>query len=193
MTSHDRSYSLRWAGAAGAADAVPAASAVGVSAAARADAARRAEIEHAADELFLQHFGEYPWDVAAEHPQPATSLPVRTLDAVADAGRILGFATLIDVAGFVHLEQLSVHPEHARRGIGRALIEHAIADARGRGARAVTLRTFAEVPWNGPFYERLGFRTAATAPTPFHAGLEEVERGLGLLDHGPRVHMRYDL
>lgn len=193
MTSLDRSYSLRWASAAGTADAAPAASAACASAAARADAARRAEIEHAADEVFLQHFGEYPWDVAAEHPQLAAALPVRTLDAVTDAGGILGFTTLIDVADFVHLEQLSVHPEHGRRGIGRALIAHAIADARGRGVRAVTLRTFAEVPWNGPFYERLGFRTTATAPTPFHAGLEEVERGIGLLDHGPRVHMRYDL
>jgi GNAT superfamily N-acetyltransferase len=58
------------------------------------------------------------------------------------------------VDGNLHIEQVSVHPDHAGRRIGRALIEHVAAWA----GTAVTLTTFADVPWNAPYYERLGFR-----------------------------------
>jgi hypothetical protein len=51
-----------------------------------------------------------------------------------------------------------------------------VADwARAHGATALTLRTFDDVPWNGPYYTRLGFRTldlAAISP-----GLQAVRQG----------------
>ncbi|NED91818.1 GNAT family N-acetyltransferase, partial [Streptomyces sp. SID11233] len=59
--------------------------------------------------------------------------------------------------GNLHIEQVSVHPSHARRRLGRALIDHAAHQARTEGARALTLTTFTEVPWNAPYYARLGF------------------------------------
>jgi ribosomal protein S18 acetylase RimI-like enzyme len=45
---------------------------------------------------------------------------------------------------------VSVHPRCARRGVGRALIDHLADHARATGAPALTLTTFADVPWNGP-------------------------------------------
>jgi hypothetical protein len=55
------------------------------------------------------------------------------------------------------------------------------------------LSTFADVPWNGPYYERCGFRVLRDAEiTP---GLREVrahEDALGL-DRWPRVCMRRDV
>ena len=45
-----------------------------------------------------------------------------------------------------------------RRGIGAALVEEACQLARRERQAAVTLSTFIDVPWNGPFYERMGFR-----------------------------------
>ena len=47
------------------------------------------------------------------------------------------------------------------QGIGRRLIDAAIAAARVRGLSAVTLTTFRHVPWNAPYYQRLGFETLA--------------------------------
>jgi GNAT superfamily N-acetyltransferase len=64
-------------------------------------------------------------------------------------------AGLLD--GNVHIEQISVHPTHARRGIGRALIDHLAAGARDGGIAALTLTTFGDVPWNAPYYRRCGF------------------------------------
>jgi GNAT superfamily N-acetyltransferase len=56
-----------------------------------------------------------------------------------------------------HLEQLSVHPDHGRRGLGRALLRAGVEWAASRGYPRLTLTTFRDVPWNGPFYASEGF------------------------------------
>lgn len=92
-----------------------------------------------------------------------------------------------------HIEQVSVHPRAARRGVGRALIEHVAAFARTRGSTALTLTTFAEVPWNAPYYARIGFSPLPEAElTPALRAIRAHEAGLGL-DRWPRLCMRRDL
>lgn len=61
------------------------------------------------------------------------------------------------VDGDLYLEQVSVHPAYAHRGLGRALIDHAAAHAAPHGLSALTLATFTDVPWNAPYYLRCGF------------------------------------
>ena len=56
-----------------------------------------------------------------------------------------------------HLEQLSVHPDHAGHGIGRALLRAGCAWAAEHGYAEITLATYRDVPWNGPFYASEGF------------------------------------
>ncbi|MEU9114066.1 GNAT family N-acetyltransferase [Streptomyces sp. NPDC048483] len=99
----------------------------------------------------------------------------------------IGYLVWEPVDDCVHIEQVSVHPDHARRGVGRALIDRAEDDWRGT---AVTLTTFAEVPWNAPYYERLGFRVLADdelTPGLREIRANEARRGL---DRWPRVCMR---
>ncbi|APY85643.1 GNAT family N-acetyltransferase [Streptomyces alfalfae] len=92
-----------------------------------------------------------------------------------------------------HIEQVSVHPRAARRGVGRALIEHVAAFARTRGSTALTLTTFAEVPWNAPYYARIGFSPLSEAElTPALRAIRAHEADLGL-DRWPRLCMRRDL
>lgn len=62
------------------------------------------------------------------------------------------------VDGNAHIEQVSVHADYVRRSIGTRLLNHLIEDTRSRGLPAVTLTTYTEVAWNGPYYERRGFR-----------------------------------
>jgi GNAT superfamily N-acetyltransferase len=69
----------------------------------------------------------------------------------------VGFALLLWVDGQVHLEELDVYPAHGRQGLGARLVEATLQWARERGKQAVTLTTFREIPWNAPFYRRLGF------------------------------------
>ncbi|GAA3138287.1 GNAT family N-acetyltransferase [Nonomuraea salmonea] len=57
----------------------------------------------------------------------------------------------------MHLDQLAVRPERMRQGIGGRLVAAVIDHARACGAPGVTLTTFRDVPWNGPWYARHGF------------------------------------
>jgi hypothetical protein len=101
---------------------------------------------------------------------------------------------LVDVLdGSAHVEQVSVHPDHARHGLGAALLDYAAVWARRHGLAALTLTTFTDVPWNGPYYQRLGFRHLAdTELTPGLRAIRarETERGL---DAWPRTTMRREI
>jgi GNAT superfamily N-acetyltransferase len=78
--------------------------------------------------------------------------------ALSPEGRPVGFALVHAAGDAAFLAELDVHPEHGRRGLGRALVGAVVAGARAAGLARVTLTTFAHVAWNAPFYERLGFR-----------------------------------
>jgi ribosomal protein S18 acetylase RimI-like enzyme len=97
---------------------------------------------------------------------------------------------LLDVVdGNAHIEQVSVDPTYARRGLGRALLDTAGVWADQHGLVALTLMTYVEVPWNAPYYRRLGFRVLAD--DRITSGLrrireQEAARGLA---RWPRVTM----
>ncbi len=78
-------------------------------------------------------------------------------------GRPVAFVIAHPLADGAHLHELDVHPSHARRGLGRLLIEAVAVRAAHEGAHAFTLTTFREIPWNAPYYARLGFRALAEA------------------------------
>ncbi len=100
-------------------------------------------------------------------------------------------ADLVD--GSLHVEQVSVHPSSARRGIGARLIEHLAGVGRADGVPALTLTTFALVPWNAPYYRHIGFRTLDEGElTPGLAAIRDREAAHGLA-RWPRVCMRRDL
>jgi GNAT superfamily N-acetyltransferase len=117
------------------------------------------EIERLAGERFR----EVGMDAVADD-EPASvevlaeyAIAGRSWVAVDDADRPVGYVLVDIVDGDAHIEQISVRPDHQGEGIGRALIEQVRAWGTGIGGTAITLSTFAEVPWNGPLYEHLGF------------------------------------
>ncbi|MCI3907464.1 GNAT family N-acetyltransferase [Streptomyces spectabilis] len=110
--------------------------------------------------------------------------------AVDDGDRPVAYLLADHVDGALHVEQVSVHPDHARRGVGRALIEHLADTAKAGGIPALTLTTFAEVPWNAPYYARCGFETVDEASIgPELRAVRQKEAAHGL-DRWPRVCMR---
>lgn len=89
-----------------------------------------------------------------------------------------------------HLEEIDVHPDHGQRGLGTRLVMAICAWAATAGYRSMTLTTFRDVPWNMPFYAKLGFEVVP----PHDLGLalqavvrDETRRGL---DPTRRVVMR---
>jgi len=140
------------------------------------------EIERAADGLFIERFQPTDW------PPPESRATDPGFVLVAGDHRLIGFAHVLEIDGLAHLEQVSVLPDHGGRGVGRLLVETAMAEAHARGYDRLTLRTYADVPWNAPFYAKLGFAIEEPA-TAFHRALVAVEERLGLDHHGRRVQM----
>lgn len=69
----------------------------------------------------------------------------------------VGFAHVCVVDDQAHLDEMDVHPDFARRGIGTGLLNTVVAWATSQGFDALTLITFRHLPWNAPFYAALGF------------------------------------
>lgn len=111
---------------------------------------------------------------------------------VAEArGLPVGFAVATQIGENAHLHELSVHPDHQRKGIGRRLTEAVCSWASTAGFRSISLSTYLDVPWNAPFYRSLGFRTLdLLGPTYESLRMEESEGGL---DVSKRVVMVRDL
>ena len=89
-----------------------------------------------------------------------------------------------------HLKEIDVLPAHGRHGLGTKLVKAVCQWAAGQGFRAVTLTTFREVPWNMPFYARLGFEEippAELSPVLLAIVQDETRHGL---DPARRVAMR---
>lgn len=58
----------------------------------------------------------------------------------------------------VHVDQLCVDPIATGNRWGAALLDAVSFVAGSRGLRTLTLTTFRDVPWNAPYYPRLGWR-----------------------------------
>jgi len=71
--------------------------------------------------------------------------------------KAVGFAQIEIMDGLAHLVELDVHPDHARQGVGSALLQATIDWARHKAYAAMTLVTFGHLPWNAPFYAKFGF------------------------------------
>jgi GNAT superfamily N-acetyltransferase len=126
-------------------------------------------------------------------PETSSVEELRAAPAVLVTGEPpVGFAQLDEVDGQAHLRQLSVLPSHMRRGLGSALLEASCAWAASAGYREIMLTTFAEVPWNGPFYRARGF-VEMENPGPGLAAVRAAERAAGLDDLSPRIAMRRPL
>lgn len=159
------------------------------------DVAQIVRVEHAADTRFatvgLQIVLDLP-ATGAEDYATAQALG-RLFVARRGDGRVVGFAHTEVLDGQAHLEQLSVHPDAAGHGIGARLVKDAEVWALRQGHGRMTLCTYRDVPWNGPYYERLGWRVLPSADLgPELRALRERERVLGL-EVQPRQAMVKDL
>ena len=102
----------------------------------------------------------------------------------------VGFVWVVSCCGQAHIEELAVLPSHGRRGIGGSLLEAACRWAGSSGYRQVTLCTFRDVPWNGPFYRSAGFvELEEDEWCPELAEVRAAERAAGLDELSPRVAM----
>ncbi|MGV2863632.1 GNAT family N-acetyltransferase [Achromobacter sp. AGC39] len=158
------------------------------------DLARLADIERSAAQRFVGT--DMAWAAGGE------TLPLETLHQARTAGllwvavhgeRLCGFALATPMDGDLYLAEISVAMPEQGRGLGRALMRAVLDHARQAGRyNAVVLTTDLHLPWNAPFYRRLGFDVVVPSYSPgLHARLR-AEAAAGF-DPARRCAMAYPL
>ena len=115
----------------------------------------------------------YPQDISEAEARQTWLLPEPWQVVVADAGdRIVGVAKYgpNQPGRGAHVANASfvVDPAHEGHGVGRALAEHVLAEARERGFRAMQFNAVVETNAAAVrLWESLGFRILATVPEAF--------------------------
>jgi predicted N-acetyltransferase YhbS len=132
--------------------------------------------------------------LAEDEPTDAAVLLERLksdgLIVAAEAGQPVGYVVFRETEGCAYVEQVDVLPSHAGRRIGARLLDAVAERAAARGLAALTLSTFRDVPFNAPYYRRLGFVALADADlTPGLQTIREEHLARGL-DESRRVFMR---
>ncbi|MRR38030.1 N-acetyltransferase [bacterium] len=102
---------------------------------------------------------------APRHPSNCTEDWIRTdmgrgvvFYAVEEHGLVLGCAALEQAdPGICYLERLAVLPGHRRQGLGRALVDHVLAEAARPGVRHVRIGIIADHTELKQWYEGIGF------------------------------------
>ena len=121
------------------------------------DLLRLVAVEAAAGQRF--HAVQMPAiaDDVPEVEELRESLAVGRLWVVGVGREVAGYVAADLVDGNAYVGQVSVDPVYAGRGLGRVLLEHVEEWGRVAGCPATTLTTFRDVPWNAPYYRRLGY------------------------------------
>lgn len=125
---------------------------------------RREDLERGFFETLnnLLPVGSLSLERAREIFKEVSSNPVYTIFIAECDGEIVGATTLLVEQKFLleggrmaHIEDVATRKGFERRGIGKALIEVAVKEAREKGCFRVDLTCETE---NIPFYEKCGFK-----------------------------------
>jgi GNAT superfamily N-acetyltransferase len=87
----------------------------------------------------------------------------------------IGFLGGETLEGNFHVVEISVSQDFQNRGIGKSLMKAMVEQVTQEGYRAITLTTYRDLPWNGPWYAKMGFVEVKA--------MEMGQTYLGILDH----------
>ena len=141
---------------------------------------------------------------STDHPEDATTeaIPVDHARIAADRGRlvvadidgrVVGWVFLTGSEGELLVGHICVATDFGQRGIGIALMRFVEDIAAEHGLGSIVLNTYTDVPWNAPWYERLGFVVVREAEWTADMRAIAEEQTADGEDWGRRVHMRKHL
>jgi GNAT superfamily N-acetyltransferase len=145
------------------------------------DAVRLPEIEQSASNSFFEipDLASLPYEenLSVRAHQGYIALGTEWV-ALNEGGELVGFLAAEIISTELHLWELAVRQDVQGRGIGGRLVRMAEIFAKERRLDAMTLTTFTDVPWNAPWYSRLGFEGDSADARLATIVRAELERGL---------------
>jgi ribosomal-protein-alanine N-acetyltransferase len=114
-------------------------------------------------------FGRDAWGEQALEGELA-GVPDTRCVLVAEGGdaSITGYASLLAVAATADVQRVAVRPDRRREGIGRALLDALLAQARGRGCAEALLEVRHDNAAALAMYEAIGFEQIARRRGYYH-------------------------
>ena len=141
-----------------------------------ADAAPVAAVRSAAARELTRLHGAGHWSAEVDERGALRGIRAARVVVARDAGEIVGTLCLqtkkpwaIDRSYFapskrpIYLVDMAVHPDHQRRGVGRALLEEATRIVRAWPGDAVRLDAYEGPAGAGAFYTKCGWREVGRA------------------------------
>jgi ribosomal protein S18 acetylase RimI-like enzyme len=153
---------------------VSGAATAGVRAAVPDDAARLREIARAAYAKYVPRIGREPMPMGANYAAEIAAGRVAVVDV---DGVVAGYLVAWAEPDVYYIDNIAVDPARQGLGLGRKLIDGAVAAARRHGLGAIRLYTNAAMRENLALYARIGF----------------IETRRASEDGFDRVFMRWDL
>jgi ribosomal protein S18 acetylase RimI-like enzyme len=123
------------------------------------DIAAMRQVERRAAQLYLSQGYDYCATGPVRDTEEHERILLSGVTFVVEAGdsRLAGFAMFEPMDGEAHLVEIDVDPEFQRQGLARRLVDAGETWVRSMEFDAVTLTTYRDIPWNAPYYRRLGF------------------------------------
>ncbi len=108
-------------------------------------------------------------------------------------GRVIGFLLALPVDGRAHVLEAATAYGSQGKGVGRRLFAKFHSWAVDIGYSEVTLTTYRDVPWNAPFYERIGYQIIVVDALRPELMAIRAEEAAGGFERAPRVAMEKPL
>lgn len=163
----------------------------------KSDAKNLLAIECSAAQIFRGHT-KFGWiadgDVQTEQEYLGYIQQRMAWVAVDNDDQPIGFINTQKLGNSLHIAEVSVAQSWQGKGVGRALILHVIDYALQKSFDNITLTTFRDIPWNAPYYQRLGFSIIESSDlscTLKSILQQEVDTGFAIEDRCAMIYPLY--
>ncbi|HQZ39591.1 MAG TPA: ribosomal protein S18-alanine N-acetyltransferase [Vicinamibacterales bacterium] len=120
------------------------------------------------DASFHNPTGRAWYEAELARPDVCRIYVIRTADGV-----VAGFIAFWRVVDEMHINNLAIHPDHRQRGLGRVLLDGALASAAREGVRRATLEVRRSNLAALRLYEGAGFIVAGVRPSYYAGPVED--------------------
>jgi ribosomal protein S18 acetylase RimI-like enzyme len=128
-----------------------------------ADVPRLAELVDAAYGIYVERIGRPPRPMTDDY---ATVVRDKQVTVAEEGGVVVGLVVLATTDEGFEVDNVAVDPGSQRVGVGRALLEHAEAEAMGSGFDSIYLYTHELIVERIALYERVGYAEYDRRPIP---------------------------
>lgn len=120
-------------------------------------------LTRAAYAKWIPSIGREPRPMSADY---AAAVRQHWIDLLEEDGRLIGLIEMMPAPGHLWIQNIAVREEAQGKGLGKMLLAHAYAVAKGSGVPQVRLNTNAAFTANLAFYRHAGFSETGREPLP---------------------------